>query len=171
MVQRKKYSRYVADSKLLTAVQNDLPSDLKMRVFLGSHNNKAIGAIALSSIGDTAMPIISAITQESIDKKLYVSYLLHWKMIIWLKENGLKYLDLRGYSPKGYRGPSFFKEGLRGEDFRFMGTYEAIGSHASKIMVRFGEWIDLSLQNIRSFVNNLKLNIRGLFSKSFRQAV
>jgi len=159
MVKRKKYSRYVTDSNKLAKTQHDLPEELKMKTFLGVHKNQAIGGLAVCSIGKTAMPMLSAISETSINAKIYVSYLLHWRMIIWLKENNLKYLDLRGYSPESFSGPSFFKEGLKGEEIRFMGTYEAVGSHVSKIMVRLGEWMDLSLQHSKCFINNLKPNI------------
>ena len=72
------------------------------------------------------------------------SYLLHWRIITWLKEHGYRYYDLRGYEPEKYPGVSQFKAGLSGEDVRFMGTYETYEYMISLIVVRFGEFSDIA---------------------------
>ena len=79
--------------------------------------------------------------------------------IFWLKENEYEYYDLRGYNPEKYPGPSLFKYGFRGDDVFFIGTYEKYKRNMSFFIVRIGEYADILLQEIKSYINDIKNKI------------
>jgi lipid II:glycine glycyltransferase (peptidoglycan interpeptide bridge formation enzyme) len=156
MVERKKMTRYISDINAYKNIQKYLSEKLKLRIFLGNFENELMGSLVIAVIGDTGMYLFGSSSTKSIKMKLYVSYLLHWRVIIWLKEHGFKYYDLRGYEPDVYPGPSAFKAGLAGDDVRFIGTLEIHEDLASLIIVRLGEAGDLFLEKLKSLIKNIK---------------
>jgi lipid II:glycine glycyltransferase (peptidoglycan interpeptide bridge formation enzyme) len=164
MVERKNITRYISDIKAYKNMQKDLPDNLKLRIFLGNFENELMGSLTIAIIGDTGMYLMGSSSTKSIKIKLYVAYLLHWQVIIWLKEHGFKYYDLRGYEPEVYPGPSAFKAGLGGDDVRFIGTLEIYEDMFSLIIVRLGEAGDLYFEKLKSSIKNIKNRMSSLLN-------
>ncbi|MDZ7833630.1 MAG: GNAT family N-acetyltransferase [Desulfobacterales bacterium] len=152
MVERKAFTIYIADIKKQMMIQNKLPDNMKMRVFLSRYDNEVVGALVVFGIGNTGMPIIAATGTKDIKNRLNSSYVLYWHAIKWLKEQGYEYFDLRGYDPDVYPGPSYFKAGFGGNDVRFIGTYEACDKLSCKLIVRSGEKYDLFQTKLKAML-------------------
>ena len=149
MLDRKKFTQYVANIEHLAEVQRELPQDLKLRIFLCKYNGEFVGGQAVSAVGNTGIDLIAALSDKDIDLKLKSTYLFEWHTIKWLKENGLQYLDLRGYNPEKYPGPSYYKEGLSGDIISFLGIYEYRDNLINSIIIGFGKLIKTASQNLK----------------------
>ena len=90
------------------------------------------------------------------DKKLEVG------VKILLKNKEGKYLLIRN-NPEKYPGPSSFKAGLRGDDIKFMGTFETYESIISMLLVRIGETIDIFIQKTKSMILDIKNDLLVYF--------
>ncbi|MCB0283317.1 MAG: GNAT family N-acetyltransferase [Calditrichae bacterium] len=156
MVERKRFTRYIQDGEKVKEIQNDLSDTLKLRTFIGRHEGTIEGGIAVAVIGDTGMPILGSMTNASIEKKLNMNYLLQWQVISWLKENGFKYYDLKGYDPDEYPGPSIFKSGISKNIVSFLGSYESCKSLLSLFVVRAGELVDISMVYLSVFTKKIQ---------------
>ena len=104
-------------------IQKILPDFMKMRVFLCKFESKIIAALIISVLGDKAIYHAGATTTFGL--KYYGSFLLHWNVIEWLKENNIKWYDLCGINPKANPGGFQFKSGLSGIDTYHIGEFEA----------------------------------------------
>jgi hypothetical protein len=148
MVNRKKFSHYVQDVNLLENIQKQLPEKLKMRTFLCQSNGEYVGGIAASVLGNTGLGIFSASSNKDLELKLKAPYLVEWKAINWLKDRKVTYWDLRGYDPKKYPGPSYYKAGLCGDIVHFLGIFESCENMLSLFVVRVGKFIINTKNNI-----------------------
>jgi hypothetical protein len=94
-------------------IQKDLPEAMKMRILVCESEGQPRSAIICSAIGDTGIYHLGATGNAGM--KLYGSYLLHWRMIQWLKEKGIRYYDLGAFNPRLNPGVYQFKKGLAGK--------------------------------------------------------
>lgn len=156
MVSRKGFTRYVYDVKQYAVVQQRLPESSKMRIFLCRFQGEDVAGIVVSTLGDTALHLLSATSTRAIELKLDAAYLLHWRVIARLKEMGLQYYDLFGYSPGEYSGVSSFKAGLGGEETRSLGCVESCRSVASLLFVRTGELMDRTNETRKVILKKVK---------------
>jgi lipid II:glycine glycyltransferase (peptidoglycan interpeptide bridge formation enzyme) len=93
-----------------------------------------------SAIGEVGIYLIGATGDRALE--LGGSYLLHIKMIDYLRGRGCRYYNLNGINPERNPGGYQFKSGLcgkKGLDIRFPGVFEACHSPASRLSVRVGE--------------------------------
>jgi lipid II:glycine glycyltransferase (peptidoglycan interpeptide bridge formation enzyme) len=155
MISRKKFTRYLMSVNQYAAIQKALPESLKLRVFLAKSDGKYAAGSILSAMGNNANSILSASSTLDVNKNLRSSYLLDWSCIKWLKENGFTYLDLRGYNPESYNGPSYYKAGLGGDDIYFVGTFECCQNIFSNLLVKVGSWVDHKLELVKSMIRKM----------------
>ena len=124
LVERKKFSES-NDIYEFKAMQSDLPSNHKMRIFLeGSQNEFGSGAIC-SALGNKGVFLFGATNKRGLSNN--GSSLVQWRVIHWLKSIGCRWYDLNGISPATNPGTYTFKKGLAGKDARdttFLGTFE-----------------------------------------------
>jgi len=154
MLSRKGFTEHIADIKQLAEVQKRLPADLKMRIFICQRNGDFIGGQAVSALGNTAIDIIAAISNNDISQKLKSTYLFEWMTIKHMKENGFKFLDLRGYDPERYPGPSYYKAGLGGDIVKYLGIFECSDNLLSSIIVHTGKFVRI-IKNLLSKSRNI----------------
>jgi len=124
MHNRKNFPEFV-DMSQLKLIQKKLPDEFKVIVFLCKLDKEPIAALAWSSLGNTALPVLAATSNKAL--KLNASYLLFWKMIEEVKKQGLAFLDLGGINPARNPGGYTFKKGIasqNGKDIFFMGQYD-----------------------------------------------
>jgi lipid II:glycine glycyltransferase (peptidoglycan interpeptide bridge formation enzyme) len=119
------------------AIQQDLPDPLKMRIFVCEYEGEPLSALIGSLVGNTGIYLLGA--TASIGLKLKGSYLLQWRMIIWLKENGAHYYDLHGFNPEEAPGVFHFKAGLGGKDVYQIGQFDACQNNLCAFFMKFGD--------------------------------
>jgi len=117
-------------------IQQALPDDLKMKIFVCTADGEPIAATVLSAIGDTGIYLLGATGNKGLQAK--GSYLLHWAAIKWLKEQrGCRFYDLGGIDPSGNPGVYHFKRGLAhktGKEVTHIGQYYLATSPASYLI-------------------------------------
>lgn len=151
MLSRKGFKEYVADMSKYANIQKSLPEKLKMKIFLCYYQGEVVAGETVPLLGDTGMYLLSATSTKSIELNLYAAYLVQWKIIEWLKQNGFQYYDLRGGVEGDMPGVKFFKSGLSGDEIFYLGSYENHNSKISYFMVRTGEF----LQDLNKIKNRL----------------
>jgi lipid II:glycine glycyltransferase (peptidoglycan interpeptide bridge formation enzyme) len=128
------------DIREFRVIQQRLPQNLKMRILLCKDGGKLCSGVICSAIGDTAIYVYGATSNAGL--KTRGSYLLHWKLIGWLKENRITTYDLHGINPSVNPGTYRFKAdlcGANGQDVHFLGQYDSCTNLLSHALVSLGE--------------------------------
>lgn len=105
-------------------IQIALPEMLKMRVMICQDAGQPVCAAVCSAIGDTGIYLFGATGEKGLH--LNGSYLLQWRMIKWMKGNGVRYYDLGAFNPELNPGVYHFKLGIAGRagwEETYLGTY------------------------------------------------
>ena len=150
MLERKRLNIGI-DFQKFGLVQEALPEHLKMRIMVCVANREPVCAIVCSAIGASGVYLLGASGNKGIG--LNGSYLLHWRMLQWLKENGFRSYDLGGIDPLRNPGGYQFKMGIAGRDGKdeellgeFQGTFTAQARIAAGILktvryLRHKSWV------------------------------
>jgi lipid II:glycine glycyltransferase (peptidoglycan interpeptide bridge formation enzyme) len=125
MVKRKRFDPGIDVDKLI-ATQIYLPLSLKIITMICYSNDVPISGLAFSAVGDTGIPILAATSE--LGTKYNGSYLLHWKMLEYLKEYGFKYFDLGGIDKEKNPNVYNFKHGMGGLEVHYLDIMD-IGSN------------------------------------------
>lgn len=139
LLDRKRFTRFVADMDFFLRLQAELEPSQKMRVFLCTKEGEDLAALVIPYFGDTGMYALGATSSQCVDRRLKASYLLHWRAISWLKSAGARYYDLRGGLDDSMAGVRNFKKGLRGDEIAFLGSWEYCQDGISRALVHGGE--------------------------------
>ena len=115
----------------------ELSVDKGRIILIAEYQGQPVAGIVIAAMGDTGMDLFSATGETSIREKLNALYFLQWQAVVWLKANGYRWYDLRGYDPERFPGVSCFKEGLSGEDIRYA-EFRACSNPLSRIFVTRG---------------------------------
>ncbi len=148
MQERKNYTPGVSYQEF-REIQKDLPESLKMKIMICKREGEPMSAAVFSRIGDTGIYLLGATGHKGMKTK--GSYLLQWRAMQWLKENGCRWYDLGGINPEINSGVYHFKAGLSGIDVCHIGPYELCDNPLSLLFVRWGE-------GIRSYLRRGKSN-------------
>ena len=135
MVKRKKFNQGI-DVNKLKATQLCLPSSMKMISTICYSNDVPISSLVFSAIGYTGIPILAA--TSDLGTNYNGSYLLHWQMLVYLKENGSKYFDLGGIDKEKNPNVYNFKHGMGGVEVHYLDVMD-LGSNKlfNAILKRF----------------------------------
>ena len=125
MVKRKKFDQGI-DVNKLNATQLCLPSSMKMISTVCYSNDVPISSLVFSAIGSTGIPILAA--TSDLGTNYNGSYLLHWQMLVYLKENGFKYFDLGGIDKEKNPNVYNFKHGMGGVEVHYLDVMD-LGSN------------------------------------------
>jgi lipid II:glycine glycyltransferase (peptidoglycan interpeptide bridge formation enzyme) len=123
-------------------IQKDLPDPHKMKIMVCEFEGEPICAAICSAIGNTGIYLLGATANRGM--KLKGSYLLQWRMIQWLKEQGCQWYDLGGINPDKNPGVYHFKAGIAGKsgkDAVRIGQFEMCGNIISSSLVRIGDML------------------------------
>jgi lipid II:glycine glycyltransferase (peptidoglycan interpeptide bridge formation enzyme) len=146
MMARKKFDTTV-DVAEFKEIQTQLPDKFKMQVFLCENDGKILNALVVSAIGDTAVYLLGATSDEGL--KLKGAYLLQWRAIQWLKERGCRWYDLGGIDPVQNPGVYEFKSGFSGEETSQLGTFELSTNWTSSVCVAATEQLQSVVRKFR----------------------
>ena len=147
MMERKQFDTDVSVSEF-REIQRGLTGPLRMKTFVSSVEGAVGCAVVVSAIGDSGIYLLGATNEDGMKSK--GSYLLHWKVIQWLKEMGCQWYDLGGINPDTNPGVFHFKKGFSGLDIRQVGRYELAGSSFSRFVVQMGERLRDSIRKRKS---------------------
>lgn len=121
-------------------IQERLPKSQKMRVLIASHEGEPCSGLVLSTVGDAAVYLLGATNENGMKKGS--SYLLQWRALKWLKENGFQRYDLGGINSEENPGVYHFKSGLAGkkpQEVSTFGVWETSAGPLSPMVIKCGE--------------------------------
>jgi len=131
-------------------MQGQLPEKFKMKVMLCRSGGEACAGVVCSAIGKTGIYLFGATSNAGL--KLRGSYLLHWKLIEWLKDSGFAIYDLNGINPLANPGTYKFKSdlcGKSGEDVSFLGRFDSCTNILSDSVVACGDRLRMMYRALR----------------------
>ena len=149
MVGRKRFSE-PNDIYEFRRIQSRLPDGLKMKVMICKSGGEVCAGNICSAMGNTGVYLFGATSNAGLNSR--GSYLLHWKVIEWLKAGGFAIYDLNGINPATNPGTYKFKSdlaGKNGRDVHFLGRFEARGSLLSSSSVICGDRLKSVYHRIR----------------------
>jgi lipid II:glycine glycyltransferase (peptidoglycan interpeptide bridge formation enzyme) len=121
-------------------IQNDLPENQKMRIFVCKADDQPVSVSICTEIGDTGIYLLGATGDRGMN--LNGSNLLQWEMLKWLNKQGCRYYDLGGIDPALNPGVYRFKCGVTGkagQEIRFIGQYIFYSNFLSGLLYKFIE--------------------------------
>ena len=135
-------------------IQEALPESQRMRVLICKENGVPAAGLVVSAMGHSAIYVLGATSIAGLNSK--GAYLLHWVMIQWLKENGVRWYDLGGIDPERNPGVYHFKRGFSGADLRQLGPLVASRSALSSTMVNAGLAVQRALRSSKDSLHRAK---------------
>ncbi len=136
MHQRKGFVEYV-DIEEYRILQTKLPEKFKMKILACELEGVPQAAIICAVLGNMGIYVLGATSNEGL--KYFSSYLLQWKMLEWLKNEGYHWYDLGGIDPENTPGPATFKYGLAGKlgiDSKPIGQFDICFNPSSKLVIK-----------------------------------
>jgi lipid II:glycine glycyltransferase (peptidoglycan interpeptide bridge formation enzyme) len=134
-------------------IQLDLPENQRMQILICERNGKPVAGIVASAMGDSAIYLLGATSDDGLDAK--GSYLLQWTWIEWLKENGVRWYDLGGIDPDGNPGVYHFKKGFSGADVCQLTPFVACENAFSFAVVKAGRVMERAVRRLSNFQGGL----------------
>jgi lipid II:glycine glycyltransferase (peptidoglycan interpeptide bridge formation enzyme) len=131
-------------------IQERLPENLKMKVMLCRSGVDVCAGLVCSAMGNSATYLFGATSDSGLRKR--GSYLLHWNVIEWLKENRIDTYDLNGIDPVANPGTYKFKADLcgnNGRDVHFLGRFDSYTSGLSHLAVACGDELRMGVRSLR----------------------
>ena len=136
MMARKQFDTTV-DVDQFKILQQTLPLPLKMQLFLCQREGRALNALVVSHVGESAIYLLAATGNEGLKER--GAQLLQWRAMQWLKERGCRWYDVGGINPDRNPGVYQFKAGLGGHETRQLGGFEYCTDSLSSLCVAGGE--------------------------------
>jgi len=121
-------------------MQKLLPHEHKLRLFLAQKDGRVCAGSIGAAVGNTGMTFFRAATAEG--KELNAPYLVHWRMLEWIKSRGCQWYDLNGINPGQNPGVYKYKRGLcgrNGVDINYIGVFETFPSTIHRLLVAAGQ--------------------------------
>jgi lipid II:glycine glycyltransferase (peptidoglycan interpeptide bridge formation enzyme) len=168
MHKRKKFLE-TSDVRQFRLIQSDLPDSLKMKILIALSDGAPVAGVICSGIGDMGVYVFGGTSDRGLSAQ--GSYLLQWKALNWLKEQGATWYNLHGINPLTNLGSYHFKKGLcgkNGKDVRFLGTYDTYDNVTSRCIFEQVDSLRAIYKKGKVIVNGLRRSKAGsLFSYFF----
>ena len=158
MVSRKRFVEF-NDINEFRSIQGLLPEKFKMKIMLCRSGDELCAGLVCSAIGKTAIYLFGATSNTGMKSR--GSYLLHWKLIEWLKQNRFSVYDLHGIDPVRNPGTYKFKNDLAGKNGKevfFLGRFDSYANVLSYWCVECGD----TLRTIYRTLRGLPKTARGV---------
>ena len=146
----------LTDPALCRKVQRELMPDQKLKVILCKADGEVCSGGICSALGDTGIYLFGATSNHGT--KTYASYLVHWKMLEWVKSRGCRSYDLNGINPISNPGGYQFKSqlgGTFGRDIHLLGAFDAYPNTALKMLVSVGDRLRTKFRSVRESLAHL----------------
>lgn len=150
MLARKQFQT-TTDVNAFRLLQGNLTGKEKMKVILcGSRDNWHTGAV-VSTIGERGVYLFGATAGDGL--KNHSSYLVQWRAIELLKEEGCLEYDLNGINPETNPSTYRFKArlaGVNGRELTRLGTFDGCLSPPSRMAVEIGSRVADRLRALKA---------------------
>lgn len=149
MRRRKAYAPDI-DIDNYAAMQSDLPETLKPLIILGELDGRPVAGGVFAILGDGGTWILGATDDEGVTCN--AAYLIQWRAIQRLKENGCQYYDLGGVDKEKVPGTYRFKSKLCGRNpkvSRRVGEFTVCENVMSRMAITSGELLRSCRQIMR----------------------
>jgi lipid II:glycine glycyltransferase (peptidoglycan interpeptide bridge formation enzyme) len=153
MMARKKFEG-ASDVAGFARIQPSLPDNQQMKVLICEQGGIPVAGLVGTGLGDMGIYLLGATNDVGMKSK--GAYLLQWRMIQWLKENGVRCYNLGGINPEKNPGVYHFKAGLSGSDSRYIKPRVACESIGSLALARA--------------VGTVRGKVRGVLDGIFRRS-
>ena len=166
MIQRKHFIEYVSVNEF-KLIQQDLDQAIKMKILSCHSNGDVHAAIICAVLGNTGIYVLGATSDNGL--KSSGSYLLQWKMIEWLKNQGCRYYDLGGYDPVRAPGTAHFKRGLAGKkgiDCKRIGQFDICTGRTSSLVVILMDGLRLHYRKLRKQFSRFQKEVNSFASQN-----
>jgi len=137
-------------------IQQDLPQRWKMRIFLCDSGGPTSAGAICAATGDTGSYLFGAINEEGMKNK--GSYLLQWKAIQWMKNQGCSRYNLNGINPKSNPGSYHFKAGIAGKtgrDLAYLGRFDCYRSRFALHCAKIGDRVLPFIREAGPFISRV----------------
>jgi hypothetical protein len=148
LLDRKQF-RQPNDINEFRMIQNDLPPEYKMRIFLCRSGTLSSAGVICAAVGDTGLYVFGATNEEGLTNKS--SYLLQWKAIQWMTHRGCRYYNLNGINPVKNPGGYHFKAGLsgkNGKDVSYLGRFDSSPNAPAAKLARIADTLFPSMKGL-----------------------
>lgn len=138
-------------------IQRQLPETLKMRVLICEHRGEPVGGLVVPPLGKTVPNLLAATGNKGLE--LRASYLLHWRMLEWVKSQGYRWYDLDAMNHQTQPGISQFKLGFAGKlgwEAEYLGQFEYSTSSVSRLSVTIGDHLRTTYRRLMIAANASK---------------
>jgi hypothetical protein len=129
------------DVKEFARICAELPKNFKLKILICYHEGLPVSGVVCSATGNKGIYLLGATLPDG--KMWKGAYILQWKMIEWLKNNGYAYYDLGGIDPEKNPGVYHFKNGLSGQDVNFLPPFDACENPISRSFMKLIDFIRL----------------------------
>ena len=149
MVSRKQFVE-PNDIKQFRLIQTKLPENLKMKIMLCKIGGDVCAGLIYIAMGKTALTLFSATSNAGMKSR--GAYLLRWKLLENLKQDGISLYNLSGINPEKNPGNYKFKDGFagtNGKDVYFLGRFDSCANPLCYLCVRFGDRLRASYRKLR----------------------
>lgn len=143
MLQRKGFETTV-DVEEFGRIQDDLPERHRMYILIAQNDGVPVAGVVASAMGDSAVYLLGATSDAGLQSK--GAYLLHWRLMEWLKAKGVRWYDLGGIDPEQNPGVYHFKKGFSGADVSQISPLVMHESAVSFAMAKAGLAVQRALQ-------------------------
>ena len=117
-------------------MQRELPPNHRLRVLICEQEGVPVAGVVGTALGNSGIYLFGATSDQGMNSK--GSYILQWRMIQSLKENGIRFYNLGGINPEKNPGVYHFKQGLSGQDVLYLPPLFSCASRLSTAFVRVG---------------------------------
>ena len=127
------------DHDAVKRMQQRLPEDQKLRVYLCRDGGRLCASAILSTVG--AMGLEMSAATNDLGMKNCSSYLLRWKMIEDMKRLGQSRFNMNGINPEENLGTYQFKRGFAGKnghDLHYLGKFDSAPGRVVGWAIGFG---------------------------------
>lgn len=135
-MKRRKGLPGLTDLRAYRRIQENLAPEQKLKVFLCKSQGEFCAGGICSAIGNTGIYLFGA--TSDFGTQTYASYLIHWRMLEWVKSEGCEFYDLNGINSLGNAGGYQFKSqlaGTSGREVHLASGFDAYPNAATKILL------------------------------------
>lgn len=145
MVRRKRFNDH-GSLKVLRGAYAALPDDLRPRVILARHENRAVAGLVLAALGKTGFSVVQATGQAALQMR-GASNILEWGALVMLKGLRAERFDLNGINPVANPDTYHFKAGFCGKNGveTAMSEFTCSASPLNDAVVRAGLFVRSTL--------------------------
>lgn len=151
MVARK---RFTPGSNIdqLRSIQARLAAGFKMSIALCKSGGEVCAGLVWSALGETGIELVAATSDNG--GKNNGSYLLRWKLIEQLKQDGCAVYNLNGINPQKNPGTYKFKSriaGKNGKDVYYLGRFDSRVSFFGYFCIELADRLRVLCRDLREF--------------------